>query len=203
VSADSIHDIAVFDFDGTITRTDTFHDLLMWKFGGRRVLVAMLSASPLILLYLLRLVRNDLPKEFLFRWFFRGYTEQEFNELCRSYALARIDRIVRQQAIEKIQWHMHLGHHIVINTASIMNWIQPWAREHGITHVLATEVEVKNGLLTGHFSTPCCYGEEKLVRLRTIYPDGTYVKLYAYGDSSGDTALLAAADYPSFKAFRD
>lgn len=193
----------MFDFDGTITHADTFNDLLIWKFGGWRVLVAVLCASPLILLYVLRFIRNDLPKEFLFRWFFRGYPEREFNDICEEYALTRIGQIVRRQAIEKIMWHMQLGHCIIINTASIVNWIMPWAREYGIAQVLATEIEVKNGILTGKFSTPCCYGEEKLVRLRAIYPAGTYLKIYAYGDSGGDAALLAAADYPAFKAFHD
>lgn len=196
-------DIAVFDFDGTITRTDTFNDLLIWRFGGLQFYAAMLCASPLIALYVLGLVRNDLPKRFLFRWFFKGYPENVFNQLCEDYAVAKIEGVVRSSALDKINWHIRQGHHLVINSASIANWIIPWARGQGIVKVIATEIEVMGGILTGQFSTPCCYGKEKLIRLRAIYPSGTYSKMHAYGDSRGDAALLAAADYPAFRTFHD
>lgn len=201
MDSQELPDIAVFDFDGTITRADTFNDFLIWRFGAHRFCAAMLCASPLIALYVLRLARNDLPKEFLFRWFFRGCPENAFNQLCENYALARIGGVVRNGALDRIKWHLSQGHHLVVNSASIANWITPWARANGFAQVIATEIEVKGGFLTGSFSTPCCYGEEKLVRLHAQYPVGTYSKIHAYGDSRGDAALLAAADYPAYKAF--
>jgi phosphoserine phosphatase len=68
--------------------------------------------------------------------------------------------------------------------------------------VIATEPEIKNGVLTGRFSTPNCYGQEKKRRFLEKYPDRDRYILYVYGDSNGDKELLEMADKPFFRCFR-
>lgn len=50
------------------------------------------------------------------------------------------------------------------------------------------------GKLTGRFSSPNCYGAQKVDRLLEVYPQGNISYLYAYGDSQGDKELLEFAD---------
>ncbi|MBF0575990.1 HAD-IB family phosphatase [Dysgonomonas sp. GY617] len=84
-----------------------------------------------------------------------------------------------------------LEHTIVIVNASISNWIEPWASKIGIETVLATEISIKNNLITGYFSSPNRYGQEKVNHLLTVFPNKSEYILYANGDSSGDKELLA------------
>ena len=76
-------------------------------------------------------------------------------------------------------------------SASIDNWVKPFLP--GVT-VLGTQVEVVDGHLTGRFSTPNCYGQEKVNRILERFPDRHSYHLTAYGDSRGDKEMLAFAD---------
>ena len=94
-------------------------------------------------------------------------------------------------------------------SASIDNWVRPFFDQQGIVglEVIGTEVETHHGLLTGRFSTPNCYGEEKVRRISqaltitkgeakpVVVPfDRTHYYIVAYGDSRGDKQMLAFAD---------
>lgn len=49
------------------------------------------------------------------------------------------------------------------------------------------------------FSTPNCYGAEKVKRLLTKYPDRDFYRLVVYGDSRGDRELLSIADESHYR----
>lgn len=83
---------------------------------------------------------------------------------------------------------------LCIVSASIDRWIRPWAQTVGFSSLLCTEIEVEKGVLTGAFLTANCYGQEKVNRLLTRYPERNEYYLIAYGDSRGDRELLAFAD---------
>ena len=54
--------------------------------------------------------------------------------------------------------------------------------------------------MTGDFDGPNCRAEEKVRRLNAAF--GPDLKLAAaYGDTSGDTEMLAIADEPGFRIF--
>ena len=55
-------------------------------------------------------------------------------------------------------------------------------------------------LVTGAFGSPNCRAAEKVVRLRAAFGPDLRVRA-AYGDTSGDTEMLAIAEEPYFKVF--
>ena len=89
--------------------------------------------------------------------------------------------------------HIERGDDVWIVTASLKDWIAPWAERRGVP-VIGTELEVKNGMLTGRLATPNCRGREKIVRIRQAVDLSGYSKVFAYGDSRGDREMLAMAD---------
>ena len=91
------------------------------------------------------------------------------------------------------------GAEVVVVSASIDNWVKPFF-SHLI--VLGTQVETADGRLTGRFLTDNCYGQEKVNRLRALYPNRSAYYLIAFGDSRGDKELLAYADEAYYKPFR-
>ena len=69
---------------------------------------------------------------------------------------------------------------------------------------LCTEMEVAEGRVTGKFSTPNCYGPEKVRRLKEqLRLTRSLYIITAYGDSRGDKELLDFADVSHFKPFRE
>jgi HAD superfamily hydrolase (TIGR01490 family) len=193
--------IAVFDFDGTITRKDTLNHFIISNFGFLRFLVIMTLLSPLIFLYKMGILSNHVPKEKLFRVFFKNMEEGTFNLLCKNYSINKIDKVIRRSAMNRIKWHKEQGHELVIVTASIRTWIQPWAEKNGFSHIISTGAEIHDGLLTGKFKPKNCYGKEKVRRFLEKYPNRAGYLLYVYGDGRGDREIIGIADKPFFRSY--
>ena len=81
-------------------------------------------------------------------------------------------------------------------------WLKPWCNENNLD-LIATKLEIKNGIVTGNFLSKNCYGIEKANSVNEVYDLNDYDHIYAYGDSRGDKELLALADESFYKPFRD
>lgn len=194
--------IALFDFDGTITRKDSLFDFIAFVKGERKLWVGMLALSPMLIQYKLKLLSNEEAKQRMLGYFFSGMDVQRFEKLGEEYALTKIDAIVRPKAIEQIVWHQAQGDTVVIVSASIRCWLDAWCKKHNIM-LISTELVKENGKITGRFSTRNCYGKEKIKRLKESFDLKSYQYIYAYGDSAGDKELLALADEKNYRPFRD
>jgi phosphoserine phosphatase len=67
--------------------------------------------------------------------------------------------------------------------------------------VLASEVEIINGQLTGRLLGDNCWGPSKLAAIQANF--GAAPLVAAYGDTRGDKEMLAAAQNPSFRIFEE
>jgi len=194
--------IAVFDFDGTITNKDTLLEFIKFSKGKGRLYFGFLLFSPLLMAMKLKIYPNWKAKQHLFSYFYKNVSIEIFNNWSNDFSF-EIEKILRFDAIEKLNFHKRNGDKIVIISASIENWIKPWAEKAGIETVLATKIEIdKSGLLTGNFLTKNCYGQEKVNRLLEIFPDRSKNKIIAYGDSRGDKELIQLADEGFYKKFK-
>lgn len=196
--------IAAFDFDGTLTRRDTLIAFIRFACGNARFLTGVLRCLPFLLAYKCRIYPNWKAKQRLFGHFFRGMKVSEFDNLCLNFCRTQAGGLLHPDAVRRVEEHLRQGHETVIISASIDNWVLPFARLLGIEHVLGTQIEVSpDGCLTGRFATPNCYGREKVRRLRILFPCRNDYRLIAYGDSRGDRELLAYADESYYKVFNE
>jgi len=194
--------IAVFDFDGTITRKDSLLEFIKFSKGKRQFYFGFFLFSPLLIAMKLKLYPNWKAKQNLFSYFYKGISVEKFNDWGKDFS-SEIDKIVRPKALETIKSHKENNDKTVIISASIENWIKPWAEKTGVETVLATKIETdKNGLLTGRFLTKNCYGQEKVNRLLEVFPDRNNCKFIAYGDSRGDKELIQFADEGFYNKFK-
>jgi len=193
--------IAAFDFDGTITTKDTLLEFIRFSKGNLRALFGFMLYSPFLIAYKLRIYPNWKVKRNLFSYFFKGLKINEFNRLCEDFCLYSSE-IIRPEAQKAIQKHIDAGDSLVVISASIENWVRLFAEKLMIPVVLCTKIEIdSNDCLTGNFSTPNCYGQEKVKRLLELFPQRENYYLIAYGDSSGDKELMDFADEKLYKRF--
>ncbi len=190
--------IIATDFDGTLTSADTLLRFIRFACGDVRFLCGFTLYLPMIVLMKLRVCPNWKLKQKVFSHFFRGMRIEEFDRKCRDYA-AKDRHILRRGGIEMVEKAQANGDEVVIVSASIENWVQPFFPD---VRVIGTRIEVMDGRLTGRFSTANCYGAEKTKRLLEIFPDRNGYRLVVYGDSGGDKELLALADESHFKPWR-
>ncbi len=186
---------AFFDFDGTITRHDTFVSFGRFARGDARFIMGLLLASPWLVLWKTGFISNARAKEKLFGFLFKGMDGKRFSSFAEAFA-DKIDGDLRADTMDAIRHHQARSHRVAIVSASVGTWIEPWAKRHGIGCVIATEAEVDGkGRLTGRFATPNCHGAEKVRRIKAVFGILENVETYAYGDSKGDDAMLRFAKY--------
>lgn len=194
--------IAVFDFDGTITTKDTFPEFIRYTAGNLSFFTGFLHFLPQLVAYKVHIYPNWKVKEKIFAHFFQGMTERRFEALCQSFFQAKGKKILKKEACVAIQKHKDQGDTVLIVSANIRNWIVPFGKFLGVHGIISTEVAVdSSNCLTGKFSTPNCYGKEKVNRIKQMYPDyGDYTWI-AYGDSGGDKEMLDFADERHYRTF--
>lgn len=193
--------IILFDFDGTITKSDSMFNFIKYSVGIKTYYYGLFCLSKILLKYKLKIIPNDKAKEKMITYFFKNWESDFFQKIADKYAIEKIDNIVRPKAIKKIKWHQEQGHKIVIVSASMENWLKKWCDNHNID-LIATRLEVQDGKLTGKFATKNCYGIEKINRIKERYDLSKYDYIYAYGDSSGDKEMLNLAHKSYYKPFR-
>ena len=193
--------IVVFDFDGTITCKDSLLEFIKYSKGKWQFYGGMLLFSPLLVAMKLKLCPNWKAKQLLFAYFYKGISIEKFNYWGKEFSLL-IDKILCPMAIEALREYKKRGDKTVIISASIENWIKPWAEKEGIDRILSTQIEVDKGLLTGRFLTANCYGQEKVNRLLAEFPNRNEYRLVAYGDSRGDRELIDFADEGYYNKFK-
>ncbi|MES3018332.1 MAG: HAD family hydrolase [Bacteroidota bacterium] len=184
--------LALFDFDGTLTSEDSLQHFIIFSIGRWKYIIGLMLLSPILVSYFLGLISNDKAKEILVGYFFKGWSVSSFNEIAERYSLNEIQKIIRPKAMERIEYHQANNDRIIVVSASLRPWIEPWCRSNKI-EVIATTLQDENGIITGRFSSKNCNGPEKVVQIRKIVNLESYDKIFAYGDSSGDMEMLELA----------
>ena len=190
--------IYAFDFDGTITTKDTLIEFIRYAKGSMALGLGFMRYAHLLVLMKIGLYPNYKAKQKFFAHFFKDTTLDDFNALCKAFA-ASSSHLLRPNAIEAINHAIKEGSEVLIVSASIDNWVQPFFPQ---VKVVGTQIEVIDGKLTGRFLSKNCYGQEKVNRILSLYPNRQDYHLTAYGDSRGDKEMLAFADESHFKPFR-
>jgi HAD superfamily hydrolase (TIGR01490 family) len=192
--------IAVFDFDGTITKSDSLLHFIRHSRGIFSLLSGFILFSPLIILMKFGVLPNWKIKEILFGYYYKGLEIATFDYWGITFK-DHLNNNIRNGVKQKIHDLKLEGFMIVIISASMENWIKPWAEDNGVDIVMGTKAEVEEDKLTGRFSTKNCYGAEKVKRLLEKFPEREKYYLCAFGDSKGDRELLAFADDAYYKVF--
>lgn len=192
--------IFLFDFDGTLTTRDTLLAFIRFAKGRWKLLGTLVLHLPLLLLMKLHLYPNGRMKERIFGFFFKGMREEDFDNICRAFARS-YRFLLRPKGMKRINDALNEGAEVLIVSASIDHWVRPFFEELPEVRVIGTQIEVKNGRLTGRFQGKNCYGAEKVRRVASLLNQREKYELTAYGDSRGDKELLAYADKGFFRAF--
>jgi HAD superfamily hydrolase (TIGR01490 family) len=195
--------LALFDFDGTLSNKDSY--LLFTRFlGWKRYALGCLYLSPRIIGFLAGIYSRQSLKEDFLEFFYQGRSTDELQGLAQQFCDRDVPAIIRPGALERIRYHQAQGDSTVVVSACPRLILEPWCRRLDV-EIIATELETDScrrstGKIDGHN----CWGEEKVRRIRDRYDLRQYSGIYAYGDSRGDLPMLALADPDKrfFKPFR-
>lgn len=193
----------IFDFDGTLTRGDTFLPFARLALGKRRLMLTLLRMLPCMIMMKLHLIDNGKVKERMWCRLFSGMPYHALEPAAEQFAQSHA-HLWRQDALALLHTLRQEQAEVAVVTASLGCWVRPFVhRQYPQATVIATECQVNaDGILTGLFSTPNCYGQQKVHRLKAAYPHLEDYYTIAYGDSKGDKPLLAHAKEKHYRTLR-
>jgi phosphatidylglycerophosphatase C len=197
----SRHPIAAFDVDGTLTWTDSFMLFLRFLAGRWGFITRMIALLPVFAAYLLKMRDRDATKNLIMQAFLRNMPEGKYRRSCADFARIAYPIIARPDALARLNSHLGVRDAVALVSASLEDYLRVWADTLGVEAVLATQVEIRNGVLTGLMAGPNCRCAQKVARIRRHFGDAPIVA--AYGDSRGDQEMLEASQKPGFLVFEE
>ena len=192
--------LALFDFDGTITRNDSMLAFIAFVRGESALIISLILLSPYILMNKLGIGPNGLAKKKLLAYHFKGVRKQQIDHWALDFCQHKLVMLFNDLALEKLHFHRSKGHEVYIVTASLDMWLSPWMEEQGLKYI-CTKAKYVDDAFSGEFETPNCQGKEKVRRLEELINKDDFARVYAYGDSKGDREMLAWAHTSFFRRF--
>lgn len=190
--------LALFDFDGTITTRDTFTDFVHCAVAPQRIALGKAALAPVVAGYRLGLVSANAIRACAVRIGFSGAAQAQVREAARAYSRTALRACIRPAAMERIDWHRARGDTVAVVSASLDLYLADWCREHGLA-LLCSSLEADGGTLTGRYAGRQCDGVEKVRRVRHAFDLAGFEAVYAYGDSKGDRPMLGLARHRYYR----
>ena len=189
--------IFFFDFDGTVTNKDSF---LLFTFYT----VGIVELFKYWLKTLLKIIFTSIDKGKLKEQFFidnfKNIGEKEFQNICNNFEKKYFSSIVKNSFLQYLK-NLRDEDEVVIVTASVKNYLKPWCNKLKLK-LISTELEIKDGKLTGYFSTPNCNYKEKVNRIKAKYDLQIYDDIYVFGDTEGDSEMMSLTKNNFYRFFK-
>jgi phosphatidylglycerophosphatase C len=184
--------LALFDFDGTITRNDTYTGFLRFALSSSPRRLRHTTLAPVALAYKAGLVSASRARPIASNLVFNGQRADFVRGLGHRYVAEALPTMIRRQALEQIAWHQSQGDAVVVVSASLDVYVQPWCNSLGV-ECICTELEELDGVLSGRYRLGDCSGASKVRRILERYNPGEYPVVFAYGDTLEDREMLDLA----------
>ena len=131
------------------------------------------------------------------RWV-KGMPENTMNDLCTEVCHKILLPSVYKEALAEIEFHKSKNARIVILSSALKRICSEMAISLKIDDIICSELEVRDGLLTGKPIGRLCYAEEKAIRLLAYCKkhNNSSSESWYYGDSISDLHVLSAVGHP-------
>lgn len=188
-----------FDFDGTLTQSDTM--FLYLKFYNPSLYYLNFARHiPLFILLKMKLADAEKVKRNFIASIIKGEKKEKLDKKSMEFFEKYYPKLIRKSALDFIKNMDRDKTESLMVTASLDIWTEPFARKFGMT-LLATQAEYKDGVFTGKFIGKNCNNEEKVKRIETAINGRKFDKTIAFGDTSSDKPMLRWATESHYKFF--
>lgn len=185
--------LALFDFDGTITTREMFADFIRFAASPTRRALGTVVLAPLVAGYRLGIVPANTLRAAVVRFALSGVSTADAHRAGKRFSDTVLSAVIRPNALERIQWHQSQGDTVVVVSGALDIYLRYWCDQHGIG-LICSELEIADGALTGRYQGQQCVRAEKARRVREQFNLGQFPIVYAYGDTREDLDLLSVAN---------
>jgi HAD superfamily hydrolase (TIGR01490 family) len=198
--------IAIFDCDGTLYSAEFGYGLMQFAAAhGRKG-----SARFIYVATFIPYVRHKLklaPRAHLLQqivkwltWMIRGWDDElaaaAFDWMVDEYVLPA----ARPSVVRRLRDHQRQGHYLLLASGQYCETLSRLGRHFGVDGIVGTEIERRDGRLTGKLIPPVITGRDKkarvLAQLASASVDVDWPASYAYGDSISDRHVMEMVGNP-------
>jgi len=190
--------IAFFDLDRTIIGINSGKTLIKHAYkNGLMSGMDLIKGICLSLLYRFNLMDTVKIIDTMVNWM-KGVSGNSMNELSAELFKNNILKSIRLEVQSEINFHKRKGGRAVILSSAILPVCQIVADYLEMDDVICSNLEVVNGVYTGHTVGSLCFGEEKVNRLMEYCHNHRINPNYCwyYGDSISDLPVLSSVGNP-------
>jgi HAD superfamily hydrolase (TIGR01490 family) len=183
--------VAIFDFDGTLIRSDSLLPFLTRACGFWKTALAFGGA---VCLSLAAHERRTRIKALFLRWLLKG---ADPGKLAAAAERLRAWVVWKEENVAALRAHRAQGHHIVIASGSLDVYLPALLRDLPYDGLICTGMERKDGRLTGAMAPPGnCVRQTKAERVRAYLAEkGPFAESWAYGNPPHDLSMMAFCDH--------
>lgn len=190
-------DLALFDFDGTLTTRETFPDFMRYAVARPRWMVGAVLLAPVVFGYRRGWVAGNPTRAGIVQVGLRGVDAARLRRQGEAFAREVLPGVLRPEAMARLAWHRGRGDRIVVVSGGLDVYLAPWCAAQGVELQCSVLAE-RNGRITGYAGAQCV-GEEKARRVRALCDPQAYTAVHAYGDTHEDHAMLAMAHHRTYR----
>ena len=190
-------DLALFDFDGTLTTRETFPDFMRYAVARPRLLVGGVLLAPVVFGYRRGWIAGNPTRASIVQVGLRGVDAARLRAQGDAFAREVLPDVLRPEAMARLAWHRERGDRIVVVSGGLDVYLAPWCATQGV-ELLCSVLAERNGRITGYAGAQCV-GEEKVRRVRALCDPQAYAAIHAYGDTHEDNAMLAMAHHRTYR----
>lgn len=184
-------DLALVDFDHTITTCDTYSRFLRSIATPAQQARANWRIGPWLAGCKLRLLSAEALRIRATKVVFSGCDAAEIEAARERRARDLLPGVLRPAMMERNGWHQARGDTVVIVSASPDAHMRPCCAARGLA-LICNRLEAVDGRLTG-CDLGGDRGRHKAVDMRSRYDLVSFDRVHAYSDSREDRAMLALA----------
>ena len=190
-------DLALFDFDGTLTTRETFPDFMRYAIARPRLLVGGVLLAPVVFGYRRGWVAGNPTRASIVQMGLRGVDAERLRAQGAAFARDVLPGVLRPEAMARLAWHRQRGDRVVVVSGGLDVYLAPWCAGQGI-ELLCSALAERRGRITGYAGLQCV-GEEKVRRVHALCDPQAYAAIHAYGDTHEDQAMLAMAHHRTYR----
>lgn len=190
-------DLALFDFDGTLTTRETFPDFMRYAVARPRLLVGGVLLAPVVFGYRRGWIAGNPTRASIVQVGLRGVDAARLRAQGGAFAREALPDVLRPEAMARLAWHRGRGDRIVVVSGGLDVYLAPWCATQGV-ELLCSMLAERDGRITGYAGAQCV-GEEKVRRVRALCDPQAYAAIHAYGDTHEDNAMLAMAHHRTYR----
>jgi HAD superfamily hydrolase (TIGR01490 family) len=188
-----VANLALFDFDGTITTEDTFTAFLFYASSKQRIVIGLCILWPVIALYKIGWLPASKTRPILSKVTYWHRKQSDVIASARHFNREYLNKVTRPEMVDKIHWHQRQGDEVIVVSASLDPYLRTWCDQHGVK-LICSQLEVRGSRYTGRYVQGDCSEERKVKFLKSSLDITQFGKIYAYGDTPEDLPMLELAD---------